>query len=227
MIFYVILSYRSVIFFFLSLLDMNFMSKTSQSLPISETFYSLQGEGRNSGKAAYFIRLAGCDVKCSWCDSMASWSVSDSDFIPTETVVKQAVDSGTKTVVITGGEPLKYPLDELCRVLKNEGMEILLETSGTEPLSGSFDWICLSPKKHSLPRKEIYTQASELKVIIISPEDFIWAEKEREKVSPECLLYLQPEWSNREKALPLIIEYIKMHPEWRLSLQIHKFINIQ
>lgn len=209
------------------MLDMNSTGKTSKTLPISETFYSLQGEGRNSGKAAYFIRLAGCDVKCSWCDSITSWSVSASDYHPIESIVKGAVDSGTKTIVITGGEPLKYPLDELCRLLKNEGMEIFLETSGTEPLSGSFDWICLSPKRHCPPRKEIYTQASELKVVIISPEDFIWAEEEKKKVSPDSLLYLQPEWNNREKTLPLIIEYIKIHPEWRLSLQIHKFINIQ
>lgn len=195
-------------------------------LPLAESFYTLQGEGYNTGKAAFFIRLGGCDVGCSWCDAKETWNPSLYPPTPVEAIIEQAVLYKAKSIVITGGEPLTYPLDILCTSLKDKGMEIFLETSGSHPLSGAFDWICLSPKKKKPPVGDIHTKASELKVIIEEAQDFLWAEENRKLVAQACSLYLQPEWSKREYIMPIIVEYIKNNPEWRISLQTHKYMNI-
>ena len=200
--------------------------KEGALLPLVESFFSIQGEGFNTGKAAYFIRLGGCDIGCSWCDAKESWNPKLHPPTPIEKIVKEALEFKAKSIVITGGEPLTYPLEQLTNLLKKNEMEIFLETSGSYPLSGTFDWICLSPKKQKPPLSEIYHKASELKVIIENEEDFVWAEENRTKVSSEALLYLQPEWSKRESILPKIIEYVKENPVWSISLQTHKYINI-
>jgi organic radical activating enzyme len=195
-------------------------------LPLVESFYTIQGEGFNTGKAAFFIRLGGCDVGCSWCDAKETWNPALHPPVPIEFIVSEAASYLAKSIVITGGEPLNYPLDKLCNFLKNEGMEIFLETSGSSPLSGSFDWICLSPKRKKPPVGNIHLKASELKIIIETEADFVWAEENRKLVNSNCKLFLQPEWSNSSKVLPDIIEYVKKNPVWSISLQTHKFINI-
>lgn len=195
-------------------------------LPLVESFYTIQGEGFNTGRAAFFIRLGGCDVGCSWCDAKETWNPALHPPVDIRDIVTQASSFSAKSIVLTGGEPLNYPLDKLCDLLKKEGMEIFLETSGSSPLSGTFDWICLSPKKKKPPVGNIHQVASELKVIIESEEDFEWAEFNRKRVTPECHLYLQPEWSKSQSMLPVIVEFIKSNPVWRISLQTHKFMNI-
>lgn len=199
---------------------------TGKALPLAESFYTIQGEGFNVGKAAYFIRLGGCDIRCSWCDSKETW---DSRFYhPTniEKIAESISKTQAQNVVITGGEPLLYNLSPLCNLLKKEGYSIFLETSGTHPLSSTFDWISLSPKKHRPPLKEILKKASEIKVVISEAKDLQWAEKNRKEASESCLFYLQPDWYKKELATPLIIEYVKNNPVWRISLQTHKFMNI-
>ena len=174
-------------------------------LPLVESFYTIQGEGYHAGKAAYFIRLGGCDVGCSWCDAKETWNLRKFPPVEVEKIVADALACPARSIVITGGEPLRYPLDILCDRLTEENLEIFLETSGSEPLTGRFDWICLSPKKNRPPLKENYRFANELKVIIEEPEDFAWAELNRGKTGKDCKLYLQPEWSRSEKILPEII----------------------
>ena len=196
------------------------------SLPIVERFYSLQGEGYNSGKAAFFIRLAGCNVGCSWCDSKNSWKMSNHPLVPIKEIVADVLSHKAEYVVITGGEPLMHSLDQLCGLLKDNGLKIFLETSGSCPFSGTFDWICLSPKRNRPPLPDIYKIASELKVVVTDPSDFLWAEESRQLVTAQCKLYLQPEWSVKEALLPDIVQYIKENPHWTLSFQSHKFINI-
>ncbi len=195
-------------------------------LPLAESFYTIQGEGYNTGKAAHFIRLGGCDVGCSWCDAKETWNPGL--YPPTEinSIVEKALDSKARSIVITGGEPLSYPLDKLCAKLKQYNFEIFLETSGSHDFSGQFDWICLSPKKQKPPIGNIFQMASELKVIIENESDFDWAESNRKKVRSDTLLYLQPEWSKREQVIPSIVNYIKNNPIWRVSLQTHKYMNI-
>ena len=200
--------------------------KEGALLPLVESFYTIQGEGFNTGKPAYFIRLGGCDVGCSWCDAKETWNPSLYPPVPVEDIVKEALKFPAKAIVITGGEPLNYPLGKLCSLLKSNGLEIFLETSGSSSISGSFDWICLSPKKKKPPVQEIYKIASELKVIIENEEDFIWAEKNKALVGDNCMLYLQPEWSRIKTMLPKIIEYVKSNPCWNISLQTHKYMNI-
>ncbi len=195
-------------------------------LPLVESFYTIQGEGCNTGKAAFFIRLGGCDVGCSWCDAKETWNPAVYPPVEIEKIVADASSYSAKSIVITGGEPLNYPLDKMCELLKSNGMEIFLETSGSSPLSGTFDWICLSPKKKKPPIKEIYSKADELKIIIETQEDFEWAEKNRKFVANGCKLYLQPEWSKSNLMLPVIIEYVKNNPVWSISLQTHKYMNI-
>ena len=198
-------------------------------LPLVESFYTIQGEGFHSGKPAFFIRLGGCDVGCRWCDSKESWNPDRFPPVDIETIVSQAAATPAKSIVITGGEPMNYPLDPLCSLLKSYGLEIFLETSGSSPMSGHFDWICLSPKKSKPPRDEFYPLADELKVIIEDVSDFEWAEKNRRKileVQGRCLFYLQPEWSRMKTVAPYIIEYVKEHPEWNISIQAHKFLHI-
>ncbi len=205
---------------------MNALLEDGRLLPLVEDFYTIQGEGFHAGKPAYFIRLGGCDVGCSWCDSKNSWNPKLFPPVPVEEIISRAVSHPAKSIVITGGEPLSYPLGPLCKALKAHGMEIFIETSGSHPLSGTLDWICLSPKQNKPPLPEIYPLAHELKVIITGPLDLEWAEYNRRKVSPECKLFLQPEWSRREAVLPHIISYAKANPEWNISLQIHKYMRI-
>jgi organic radical activating enzyme len=191
-----------------------------------EAFYTLQGEGFHQGKAAYFIRLAGCDVGCVWCDVKESW---DEELYPLQTIeeiVNKAKQNPARLAVITGGEPTLHNLEKLTAALKSEGFSTNIETSGSSPLTGKWDWICLSPKKFKAPLEEILDKANELKIIIFNKSDFQWAEKYAAKVSSDCKLYLQPEWSKSQKVTPLIIDYIKENPKWELSLQIHKYIHV-
>jgi 7-carboxy-7-deazaguanine synthase len=199
---------------------------TSQHLPVMEYFYTIQGEGSYSGRAAFFIRLAGCDVGCVWCDVKESWDMSEHPLQTIDFLLNEVVTSGTDFVVITGGEPAMYDLTTLVNRLKEQNIEVAIETSGTYPLLGSIDWYCFSPKKFKAPVDEAYSKASELKIIINHPSDFAWAEQHASHVSSNCKLYLQPEWSKQERFLPEIIAYVKNHPKWRISLQTHKFMNI-
>jgi len=199
---------------------------TAIELPIMEFFYTIQGEGFYSGRAAFFIRIAGCDVGCVWCDVKDSW---DSEKHPLQTIdflIEQVVTSGTNLVVITGGEPAMYDLTALTNRLKTINVEIAMETSGCYNLIGQIDWYCFSPKKFKAPVDQAYQLASELKVVISHPSDFQWAEKHAEKINTSCKLYLQPEWSKQERFLPEIIEYVKNNPKWRISLQTHKYMDI-
>lgn len=191
-----------------------------------ESFYTIQGEGFHSGRAAYFIRLAGCDVGCVWCDVKESWEADAHPLISIEDLVREALASGTDFVVITGGEPAMYDLSTLLGELRSKGLTVAIETSGTYDLKGELDWYCFSPKKFKAPVDEAYEKASELKVIVNHPSDIEWAEMHATKVSKNCILYLQPEWSKRERFLPMIIDHVKNNPKWRISLQTHKYMNI-
>lgn len=191
-----------------------------------EDFYTLQGEGEYQGQAAYFIRLGGCDVGCVWCDVKESWDASSHPPISVDEIAGRARSSGSPVAVVTGGEPLIYDLTPLTRALKNAGLRTHLETSGVYPPSGSWDWFCFSPKKFKSPHPDIPPLADELKIVVYHPSDFDWAEKHARAVNESCALFLQPEWSKEKEMLPLIIEYIKANPRWRISLQIHKYMNI-
>ena len=195
-------------------------------LPVMEHFYTLQGEGYHQGRAAYFIRLGGCDVGCVWCDVKDSWDMDRHPKYEIESLLAEVRKTPTEIVVITGGEPLMHNLDELTFQLQQAGLQTNIETSGAHPLSGSWNWICLSPKKFKAPLPEILPQANELKVIVFNKSDFDWAEKYAALVSADCKLYLQPEWDKAAEITPSIIDYIKAHPKWQLSLQIHKYINV-
>ena len=195
-------------------------------LPLMEEFYTIQGEGFNTGKASYFIRIGGCDVGCHWCDVKESWDASIHPLTPTELIVEHVIESKTPAVVVTGGEPLIYNLTHLTTLLKKQQIKTYIETSGAYSLSGDWDWICLSPKKTMLPKQENYLAAHELKIIVFNKHDFIWAEEQANQVSKDCYLYLQPEWSKRHEITPLIVEYVKQHPRWMISLQTHKYIDI-
>ena len=197
-----------------------------KKLPIVEEFYTLQGEGYFMGKAAYFIRIGGCDIGCAWCDTRYSWDPSVHPVVPVEKVIENIIASKAIAVVITGGEPLMYNLDFLCLQLKERGIETFIETSGAYPLSGIWDWICLSPKMQQPPLDEIYTLANELKVIIAKPSDINWAVRNARLVEKSCKLYLQPEWSVFDKIIPEIIDFVKSNPAWSVSLQAHKFMHI-
>lgn len=195
-------------------------------LPLVEDFYTIQGEGFHSGKPAYFIRLGGCDVGCRWCDAKYTWNPKVFPPVDVDVVVKRAEECAAQAIVITGGEPLLYPLEVLTEKLREKGLEIFLETSGTHPFSGEFDWVCLSPKRQMPPLAEAFGRAHELKVIIQTPEDFAWAEENARRVGRYCRLYLQPEWSAFDKIMPEIVEYAKAHPKWSISIQTHKFMRI-
>ncbi|THU42011.1 7-carboxy-7-deazaguanine synthase QueE [Niastella caeni] len=194
--------------------------------PVMESFYTLQGEGYHQGKAAYFIRLGGCDVGCVWCDVKESWDASKHPTQTIEEIVAGASAEPGRMVVITGGEPLMHNLDELTNALHEAGFQTNIETSGAWPVSGSWDWICLSPKKFKAPLPEILPLANELKVVVYNKSDFEWAEKYAALVSPACKLFLQPEWSKSATVTPLIIDYIKNNPRWEFSLQLHKYIHV-
>ena len=207
------------------------MNKLINALPVMESFYTIQGEGYYQGNAAYFIRLAGCDVGCFWCDVKDSW---DATKHPVKTIaeivseVKSAIYEIREkaVVVITGGEPLLHNLDMLTAALKVEGFKTNIETSGSSSLSGIWDWICVSPKKFKAPLKEVLAKANELKVVIFNKSDFEWAEQNAQLVSADCKLYIQPEWDKSGEITPLMIEYVKMNPKWQLCIQIHKYINV-
>lgn len=196
-----------------------------QMLPLMEEFYTIQGEGYHKGTAAYFVRIGGCDVGCHWCDVKESWNAKLHPPTETEKIVTNA-SSYSNTVVVTGGEPLTWDMGPLTAQFKEKGMQVHIETSGAYKLSGDWDWICLSPKKIKLPQTEIYKVADELKVIIFNKDDFKFAEEQAAKVNKGCILYLQPEWSNRDKMIPLMVDYVMQNPSWKISLQTHKYLNI-
>jgi organic radical activating enzyme len=200
--------------------------KIATQYPVMEMFYTLQGEGYHQGKAAYFIRLAGCDVGCVWCDVKESWDASKHPVFSVDEIVSSALAHPARLAIITGGEPLLYNLDALTTALKKVGFEVNIETSGSSPMSGNWDWVCLSPKKFKAPLTESIQAASELKVVIFNTHDFEWAETYAKQVAPNCKLYLQPEWDKSNEITPLVIEYIKAHPKWELSAQLHKYIQV-
>jgi organic radical activating enzyme len=191
-----------------------------------EQFYTIQGEGSYTGKAAYFIRLAGCDVGCVWCDVKDSWNNKDHPLLKIDEIIEPVFETKADFVVITGGEPAMYDLTILTKKIHEKVPVIAIETSGCYPLKGAIDWYCFSPKKFKAPVDEAYTKADELKIVISHPSDFAWAEMHAEKVNTDCKLYLQPEWSKQDRFLPEIIQFIKENPKWRISLQTHKFMQI-
>jgi len=197
-----------------------------QALPLVEEFYSVQGEGCNTGKAAYFIRVGGCDICCSWCDTKHSWNADLHPMVTVESIVSNVLSAGADSVVVTGGEPLMWNLDPLCSQLKSKGIKTFLETSGAYPLSGTWDWITLSPKKGSPPTPEAYALADELKVVVHDGTDFAAAEAYSSRVGPRCRLLLQPEWSRYGEMIAAITEYVKKNTKWMVSLQAHKFMHI-
>lgn len=199
---------------------------TFHLLPIMEHFYTLQGEGFHQGKAAYFIRLGGCDVGCVWCDVKDSWDSGKHPLLKIEDLLLNIQKHPVEIVVITGGEPLMHDLTELTNQLQHAGFKTHIETSGSSSLSGNWNWITLSPKKFKEPLPEVVHHASELKIVVYNKSDFLWAEKWASQVSSECKLYLQPEWSKASMVTPMIIDYIKANPQWQLSLQIHKYIHV-
>lgn len=194
-------------------------------LPLMEEFYTIQGEGFHKGTAAYFVRIGGCDVGCHWCDVKESWIAALHPPTDTKSIVANA-KKYSDTIVVTGGEPLMWDMTELTAQLKAQGMQVHIETSGAYELSGSWDWICLSPKKLKLPTQGVYDKANELKTIIYNKDDFRFAEEQAAKVNKDCILYMQPEWSKRETMIPAIVDYVMANPKWKVSLQTHKYLNI-
>jgi 7-carboxy-7-deazaguanine synthase len=201
-------------------------TKDASMLPVMEQFYTIQGEGFNTGRAAYFIRLGGCDVGCVWCDVKESW---DADAHPRQAVadlVAAASEYPGRNVVITGGEPLMHNCLPLTKALQETGFKTWIETSGAHPLSGNWDWICVSPKKFKAPLPEVLAHADELKIIIFNESDFKWAEEHAALVPATTRLYLQPEWSRAARMTPALIDYVKANPRWQVSLQTHKYLDI-
>ncbi len=196
-----------------------------EMLPLMEEFYTIQGEGFHTGKAAYFIRIGGCDVGCHWCDVKESWNADLHPPTYTDSIVDNVIKNA-QTVVVTGGEPTMWNLEYITNSLKKSKIKTHIETSGAYKLTGKWDWVCLSPKKTKLPLKEIYPKAHELKVIISTMNDFKFAEEQAAKVTEKCELFLQPEWSKREKMTPSIVDYVMENPQWKISLQTHKYLNI-
>lgn len=194
-------------------------------LPLMEAFYTLQGEGYHKGSAAYFIRIGGCDVGCHWCDVKESWDAEKHPPTNIDSIVTEA-KKYSDTIVITGGEPLMWDMEPLTTALKEAGLNIHIETSGAYDITGHWDWFCLSPKKNKLPTKEAAARADELKVIIYNKDDFRFAEEQAKRVGKDCVLYLQPEWSKRDAMMPLMVDYVLGHPQWKVSLQTHKYLNI-
>lgn len=194
-------------------------------LPLMEEFYTIQGEGFHKGTAAYFVRIGGCDVGCHWCDVKESWLAELHPPTPAEQIVSNAVKY-SDTIVVTGGEPLTWDMGPLTTQLKAKGVQTHIETSGAYDLTGEWDWICLSPKKVKLPKEGIYDKAHELKCIVYNKDDLKFAEEQASKVNDNCILYLQPEWSKRDKVMPLIVDYVMANPKWKVSLQTHKYLNI-
>ena len=194
-------------------------------LPIMEAFYTIQGEGFHKGTASYFIRTGGCDVGCHWCDVKESWNENSHPIISIEEIVKKSAGL-SDFVVVTGGEPLMWNMNPLTKALKKLGKKTHIETSGAYPLTGIWDWVCLSPKKAKLPIEDVYNHAHELKIIIYNNHDFKFAEQESKKVNKNAILYLQPEWGKREEMMSLMVDFVKKNPKWKISLQTHKYLNI-
>lgn len=205
---------------------MGYIPKIANKLPIMEIFYSIQGEGFHSGKPAVFVRLGGCDVGCHWCDVKESWDENDHPFMEIPEIVKEVSKHPAKIVIITGGEPLMYNLDVLTENLHKHGYQTHLETSGVYTITGQWDWVTFSPKKFKKPDPSIFNKASELKAIVFNKSDFAFAESFTKEVTDKCLFYLQPEWSKSDQMTPVIIDYVKDHPQWNISLQTHKYLNI-
>ena len=199
---------------------------STTTYPVMEHFYTIQGEGFYTGSAAYFIRLGGCDVGCVWCDVKESWDASIHPQMTVETLVKLVTDAKAKLCVITGGEPAMYDLNPLVDALKAAGIQVNIETSGAYPIKGELDWVCLSPKKFKFPIKEALIKADEFKAVVFHPSDIAWANSFASDLKPNCRLYLQPEWSKSETITPLIIDFVKENPQWQISLQTHKYLNI-
>jgi len=210
----------------MSEMSQNSLVLSGEQLPVMEDFYTIQGEGYFQGRAAYFIRLGGCDVGCHWCDVKESWDAELHPLYPVDEIAGKAAAFVGRIAVVTGGEPLMYELGPLTQALKQRGFRTHIETSGAYPVSGQWDWICLSPKKFKLPDVSVLQQAHELKVIVYNTSDFEFAEQFASKVSSKCRLFLQPEWSREKKMLPQIIDYVKNNPQWEVSLQVHKYMNI-
>lgn len=202
------------------------ISTKIEKLPLMEAFYTIQGEGFHQGRAAYFIRLGGCDVGCVWCDVKESWDATAHPKVSITEIAQEASQFPARLAIITGGEPAMYDLTELCEALHEADFEINIETSGVYPLIGNLDWICFSPKKFKKPDESIYAVAHELKAIIYHKSDFEFAEQHAQKLNKDCMLYLQPEWSKADEMMPLIITYIQRNPQWRISLQTHKWMQI-
>ena len=195
-------------------------------IPVVEEFYSLQGEGYHTGKAAYFVRVGGCEVGCSFCDEMRAWNADKYPKLDVDDIVARAAKVPARAVVVTGGEPMLYNMDYLCAKMHERGISCFLETSGSEPLSGAWEWICLSPKYGAAPKPEMLAKANELKVVIGCEEDFAWAEENAKKVSGNCLLFLQPDWNRCNAIIGRLVQYILDNPKWRMSLQTHKYMQI-
>lgn len=205
--------------------DIQMAVENGTMLPLMEEFYTIQGEGYHTGTAAYFIRIGGCDVGCHWCDVKESWNATLHPPTAVEVIIAHA-KKYAETVVVTGGEPLTWDMNFLTAQLKKSNLRVHIETSGAYPVSGNWDWFCLSPKKTKLPVQEAYNIANELKVIIYNKHDFIFAEEQAAKVNENAILFLQPEWSKKEEMTPLIVDYVMNNPKWRVSLQTHKYLNI-
>lgn len=197
-----------------------------EHVPVMESFHTIQGEGFHTGTSAYFIRLGGCDVGCTWCDVKESWDASLHEWRNVKELAKEAKESGTELVVITGGEPLMYDLTLLTQEIKKLGLKTNIETSGVYPLTGTWDWICFSPKKFKAPLEEFYSKSHELKVVVFNKHDFKWALGHSEKMGDKSDLYLQPEWSKAKEVTPLIVDFVKQNPKWKISLQTHKYIDV-
>lgn len=204
----------------------NIQENAEYDYPLMEHFYTIQGEGFNAGKSAYFLRIGGCDVGCVWCDVKDSWDAANHTLTSSDKMLSFIKKTKAAHVVITGGEPLMYNMDILTNCLQKNNLSTWLETSGAYPISGKWDWVCFSPKKFKKPVNDIYLHANELKIIVYNKSDFNWALEHAEKVNKTCNLYLQPEWSKEKEIMPLIIDFVKEHPNWNISLQTHKYLNI-
>ena len=198
----------------------------NDKIPVSEEFYTIQGEGFNTGKAAYFVRLGGCDLACKWCDSKESWVPKIEQFVKISDIVNRVKQTTADTIVVTGGEPLIYDFSHFTSIAREANLKLMIETSGAHTFSGVWDWICLSPKKQMPPLGEFFQLANEIKVVIYDESDLLWAEECAKKVSSKCELFLQPEWSEFERTGNMVVNYVKQNPKWKISLQTHKFLQI-
>jgi len=196
-------------------------------IPILEEFYSIQGEGANSGKATYFVRFGGCDLACRWCDAKETWYPENYQYIDINSIINRVKQINIDTILVTGGEPLQYNFNDFCKIAKENNIKLFLETSGAYDISGCWDWICISPKRQKPPKEIFYKIANEMKIVVYEPEDLIWAEECAAKIKNEnMILYLQPEWSRFHESKIITIDYIKKNPKWKISVQIHKFLRI-